>query len=168
MIEKLISGAQTGADRAALDVAIRHGFPHGGWCPKGRKAEDGPIGGQYQLTETPSASYLQRTEWNVRDTEGTVVFTLAAKVTGGSLRTIEFAKKHKKPWLHISKTSGGYEDRASRLQRFVDENGILTLNVAGSRESKEPGLHRWVMQVIEEAFFWSVNNPCKLGGPGEG
>lgn len=60
MLKKLVSGGQTGADRAALDVAIRKGFPHGGWCPKGRKAEDGPLGEQYQLTETPSASYLQR------------------------------------------------------------------------------------------------------------
>ena len=63
---KLISGAQTGADRAALDWAIFRDVPHGGWCPKGRKAEDGKIPPQYQLTETPSASYMQRTEWNVR------------------------------------------------------------------------------------------------------
>jgi len=62
MIEKIISGGQTGADRAGLDIAIRHGFSHSGWCPKGQKAEDGPIGGQYRLIETPSANYLQRTE----------------------------------------------------------------------------------------------------------
>lgn len=67
LIEKLVSGGKTGADCAALDVAIRHGFPHGGWCPKGRLAEDGPIGGQYNLTETPSGDFIQRTEWNVRD-----------------------------------------------------------------------------------------------------
>ena len=67
MITQLLSGAQTGADRAALDCAIFRHIPHGGWCPKGRKAEDGKIPPQYQLTKTPSASYLQRTEWNVRD-----------------------------------------------------------------------------------------------------
>lgn len=165
-LARLVSGAQTGADRAALDVAIRHGFPHGGWCPKGRKAEDGPIGGQYQLQETPSASYLQRTEWNVRDTDGTVVFTLAKNVTGGSLRTIEFARKHKKPCAHISK-AGNYQT-AEALIRFVEEHGISVLNVAGSRESKEPGLHRWVMSVIEEAFFWGENHTSMLGGPDEG
>lgn len=80
MITKIVSGAQTGADRAGLDVAIRHGFPHGGWCPKGRKAEDGRIGGQYQLVETPTANYLQRTEWNAMDSGGTVVFTLVREV----------------------------------------------------------------------------------------
>jgi hypothetical protein len=166
--KKLVSGAQTGADRAALDVAIRHGFPHGGWCPKGRKAEDGAIGGQYELQETPSGSYLQRTEWNVRDSGGTVVFTLAKEVTGGSLRTINFAKKHKKPWVHISKSGPVSTEPALLLQNFIDTHGIEILNVAGSRESKEPGLHRWVMKVIEDAFFWPENHPNMLGGPGEG
>jgi hypothetical protein len=165
-LKKLVSGAQTGADRAALDVALRHGFPHGGWCPKGRKAEDGPIGGQYQLTETPSASYLQRTEWNVRDTDGTVVFTLAKEVTGGSLRTIEFARKHKKPCAHISR-AGNYRC-AEALIRFVEGHNIGVLNVAGSRESKEPGIWQWAYDLIEEAFFYSKNHPTTLGGPGEG
>ncbi len=108
VITKLLSGAQTGADRAALDWASFHDIPHGGWCPKGRKAEDGTIPSHYQLTETPSASYLQRTEWNVRDSDGTVIFTMAAKLAGGSKRTAEFAKKHGKPLLHIS-CGGGYE-----------------------------------------------------------
>ncbi len=166
MITRIVSGAQTGADRAGLDVAIRHGFPHGGWCPKGRKAEDGPIGGQYNLVETPSANYLQRTEWNVRDSDGTVVFTLARNVTGGSLRTIEFARKHGKPWIHISK-AGDYNP-AVTLQGFVKDNGIGVLNVAGSRGSKEPDLWQWVCRIVEDAFFWSSSHPNKLGGPEEG
>lgn len=166
MITKIVSGAQTGADRAGLDVAIRHAFPHGGWCPKGRKAEDGVIGGgQYQLVETPSASYLQRTEWNARDSDVTVVFTLAKNVTGGSLRTIEFAKKHKKPCVHIS--CAEYQP-AEALIRFVEEHAIKVLNVAGSRESKEPGIWKWTYSVIEDSFFWSDNNPPMLGGPAEG
>ncbi len=73
---KIISGGQTGADRAALDWAIRNGIPHGGWCPKGRKAEDGPIEAKYQLQETPSSKYLQRTDWNARDSDGTVIFSV--------------------------------------------------------------------------------------------
>ncbi|MCX6969702.1 MAG: putative molybdenum carrier protein [Verrucomicrobia bacterium] len=166
-IEKLISGGQTGADRAAMDVAIRHGFPHGGWCPKGRKAEDGPIGGQYGLVETPSANYLQRTEWNVRDTDGTVVFTLAKEVTGGSLRTLAFARKHKKPCLHISAHGTGYRDPALTLQQFVAEHGIKRLNAAGSRASKEPGVWQFAYQVIEDAFFWNLAHGG-IGGPGEG
>ena len=153
MIEKLISGGQTGADIAALDAALAHGFPHGGWCPKGRLSEGGPIPPQYNVFETPSASYLQRTEWNVRDSDGTVVFTLAAKVTGGSLRTIEFARKHRKPCVHISRDGGGLFDPAVQLREFVKEHGIKRLNVAGSRESKEPGIHEWVMRVLETALF---------------
>ena len=165
MITKIVSGAQTGADRAGLDVAIRHGFPHGGWCPKGRKAEDGVIASQYQLQETPSASYLQRTEWNVRDSDGTVVFTIARKVTGGSLRTIEFAEKHGKPCLHLS--TGDYNPSVTLLG-FIKDHDIRVLNVAGSRESKEPGIWAWTFGVIEDAFFWSDVHPGTLGGPGEG
>ena len=155
MITKLISGGQTGADIAALDVALLHDFPHGGWCPKGRFSEAGPIPPRYNVFETPSASYLQRTEWNARDTDGTVVFTLAAKVSGGSLRTMEFARKHRKPCMHISRVRGGdgLFDPAAELRRFVEEHGIKRLNVAGSRDSKEPGIHQWVMRVLGDAFF---------------
>jgi hypothetical protein len=168
MIKKLVSGGQTGADERGIDVALRHDFPHGGWCPKGRKSLEGPIPSRYLLVETPSASYLQRTEWNVRDNDGTVVFTLAPEATGGSLKTIQFARKHGKPVLHLSKFGIGYSDPAHVLQKFVDEHRIETLNVAGSRESKEPGIHAWVMEVLENAFFWSKNHPGTIGGPGEG
>lgn len=168
MIEKLVSGGQTGADIAALDVALRHGFPHGGWCPKGRKSEAGPIPERYQLDETPSGSYLQRTEWNARDTDGTVILTLARELTGGSLRTLEFARKHGKPCLHLARASGDYRDPAEGLQTFVEEHGIRVLNVAGSRGSKEPELYDWVVSVLEDAFFWTENHPSTLGGPGEG
>lgn len=164
-IAALISGGQAGADRAALDVAIRHNFPHGGWCPAGRRAEDGPIGNQYQLTETPSDEHLQRTEWNVRDSDGTVVFTLGPLATGGSLRTIKFAQKYGKPCIHIGSTN--YQP-AKTLQQFIECHNINRLNVAGSRESKEPGIYLWVIEVIENAFFWTENHPGMLGGPGEG
>jgi hypothetical protein len=76
VIEQLVSGGQTGADRAALDFAIQHGLKHGGWCAKGRRAEDGRIPGWYELKETQATSYVQRTEWNVRDSDGTVIFTV--------------------------------------------------------------------------------------------
>jgi len=168
MIDRIISGGQTGADRAALDVAIRHGMPHGGWCPKGRKAEDGSLGEQYQLIETPSASYIQRTEWNVRDSDGTVVFSLAPTVTGGSLRTIEFAAQHGKPCLHLARSSHSGEAPALLLHRFIAQHGIRTLNAAGSRESKEPGIYLWVTDVLENAFFGRQNRPGVCGKPGEG
>ena len=82
---KIISGGQTGADRAALDFAIDHGIEHGGWCPKGRWAEDGAIAERYPLKETPSADVAQRTEWNARDSDGTLVITEGAPVAGTAL-----------------------------------------------------------------------------------
>src|SRR2546427_6307764 len=98
MFEKVISGGQTGVDRAALDVALELGVPAGGWCPKGRKAEDGSLAPRYPLTETPSEGYWQRTEWNVRDSDGTLVLTRRAP-TEGAAYTNEVAKKPGKPCL---------------------------------------------------------------------
>ena len=151
MITEIISGGQTGADRAALEVAIRNGFPHSGWCPKGRRAEDGVIGSQYNLMETPTAGYLQRTEWNARDSDGTAILTFSAELGGGSKKTAAFAEKLGRPWIHIARSLESQP--AVTLQRFVEENGIARLNVAGSRESKEPGIYQWVCDVIEDAFF---------------
>jgi hypothetical protein len=160
---KVISGAQTGADRAALDWAIFHDIPHGGWCPKDRKAEDAPIAAQYALKETPSASYPQRTQWNVRDSDGTVIFTMATKLTGGSKLTADAAKKLGKPWLHLS---AGIYSAAAALLDFIAANNIEVLNVAGTRGSKEPEVAKFVKRVLDEAFFPRPSG--WLGGPGEG
>jgi len=168
MIKKIVSGGQTGADRAGLDVAIRWGFPHGGWCPKGRKAEDGIISTQYNLIETPSASYLQRTEWNARDSDATVIFTIASTLTGGSKRTAEFAEKHRKPWIHLAQRSSSYERPALILQQFITDNGVEILNVAGTRGSKEPDVWKFAYETLEAAFFSYQAHPCWLGGLGEG
>ena len=169
VIEKIVSGGQTGADIAALDVALRYGLPHGGWCPKGRRSLEGPIPDRYQLVESPKSNYLERTEWNVRDSDGTVVFTLTTKPSSGSLQTIKFARKHGKPCLHVSQESGGcgHDNSALLLQKFVIEYGIKILNVAGSSEIKAPGIYDWVTGILEGAFFWEVLNPEKIGGPGE-
>lgn len=114
-VEKIISGGQTGADRAGLDWAITNGVPHGGFCPKGRKAEDGPIPEEYQLQETPTADYLQRNQWNVRDSDATVIFTMGATLGGGSKRTAEFAEKQQKPWIHLHEGLG-LDECAARLK----------------------------------------------------
>src|SRR5438445_1429872 len=110
MFEKVISGGQTGVDRAALDVALELGVPAGGWCPKGRKAEDGSLAPRYPLTETPSEEYWQRTEWNVRDSDGTLVLTRGAP-TEGTAYTIEVAKKLGKPCLRSEERRVGKEGR---------------------------------------------------------
>lgn len=168
MVEKIISGGQTGADMSALDVALRNDFPHGGWRQKGRKSVYGPIPARYLLTETPLPRNLQQAEWNVRDSDGTVVFTLSHSTTGGSLKTIQFARSLNKPCLHVSRSGPDYSDPALRLQQFAMEHRIRTINVAGSRESKEPGIYSSVSQILEDAFFWSKTHPGMLGGPGEG
>ena len=151
-VPKIVSGGQTGADRAALDWALSRGIECGGWpgwCPRGRKAEDGRIAKRYPLVETPSAAYLQRTEWNVRDTGGTVIFSIDKELTGGSKKTAEFAVKHNKPCLHAH---SGQEDVAQALRDFVADNEILTLNVTGPRENKEPGVAEFVREVLEKEF----------------
>lgn len=150
-IEKIVSGGQTGADRAALDWAIEHGIPHGGWCPKGRWAEDGPIAGRYQLQETPTENYVQRTEWNARDSDGTVVFSIGEVLTGGSRKTVELARKHERPVLHISKSSGVPAAEAA-LRRFIGEHDIKVLNVAGPRASKEPEVGAFVKAVLDRTW----------------
>ncbi len=150
MISKVVSGGQTGADRAALDLALKRGIPHGGWCPKGRKAEDGAIDARYQLTETPTDEYSQRTEWNVRDSDGTVIFTLSSTLRGGSKQTAEFARQHKKPWIHLHP---GIKAPAKALDRFLSEQKIRILNVAGSRQSMEPDIAVFVEKMLTEAIF---------------
>lgn len=101
---RIISGGQTGADRAALDWAIEHGIAHGGWCPKGRLAEDGTIPSRYGLRQTPSCDYEQRTAWNVRDADGTVIFSIGPDLSGGSLFTAAVAAELGKPFLHLAMT----------------------------------------------------------------
>jgi len=149
MIERIVSGGQTGADRAALDWAIKHGIQHGGWCPAGRLAEDGPIDSRYPLKETPSRSYVQRTEWNVRDSDGTVVFSIAPVLTGGSKKTIFLAHLHGKPVLRVSR---GPAQAQQALLSFIHENRIKVLNVAGPRASKEPQVAAFVIEVLEKAL----------------
>ncbi|HOY58190.1 MAG TPA: putative molybdenum carrier protein [Verrucomicrobiota bacterium] len=149
MLRKIISGGQTGADRAALDFAIDHGIPHGGWCPARRAAEDGPIDLRYRLTETPSEDYTQRTEWNVRDSDGTVVFSLGVVITGGSRETVELARKHGRPCLHVCAEADA-DTAPSLVARFIREHGIEVLNVAGPRASHEPGVGAFVMKTLKE------------------
>jgi hypothetical protein len=145
----IVSGGQTGADRAALHWALSRGVPCGGWCPKGRKTEDGPIDPKYPLKEAPSASYLQRAEWNVRDSDATVLFSIDPKLSGGSKRTIEFAHKHRKPHLHLR---AGDAKPADALRAFVEQHGVKVLNVAGPRASKEPGVLNFLAAVLDRVL----------------
>ena len=148
----IISGGQTGADRAALDFAIEHGFSHGGWCPRQRRAEDGVISAQYSLRETPSSHYSQRTEWNVRDSDATVVFSIKAHLAGGTRLTFELVRRLGKPVLHLSREEAGVTAAGDMLRAFIEEQEIRTLNIAGPRASQEPEIGAFVRAVLEAAF----------------
>jgi hypothetical protein len=143
----IISGGQTGADRAALDWAIKYSVPHGGWCPNGREALDGRLDAKYLLKETPTAESLERTEWNVRDSDATVIFTLAPKAMGGTQKTLVFARKQKKPSLHLHK---GMLAVSEKLVTFLGKHHVRRLNVAGSSEAEEPGIYAWVSDSLEK------------------
>jgi hypothetical protein len=153
LIRQIISGGQTGADRAALDFALAHLMPHGGWCPRGRWAEDGTINPQYHLRETPSSEPDQRTEWNVRDSDGTAIFSLRPLLRGGTGKTAAFCAKYAKPSLHLCGDEAG-PGLASRLAGFLHEHQIGVLNVAGARESEEPGIAAFTRAVLEA--MWSL------------
>lgn len=149
--ERIVSGGQTGADRAALGWAIENGVPHGGWCPKGRRAEDGEIPGCYELRETESDTYEERTRLNVLDSDGTVIFSIAAELKGGSAVTEILAREAGRPVLHLS-WARSTVDAADQLQEFVEREGIRTLNVAGPRASGEADVGDFVRGVLSEAF----------------
>ncbi|HEY4235010.1 MAG TPA: putative molybdenum carrier protein [Lacipirellulaceae bacterium] len=149
----IVSGGQTGADRVALDFAIEHGIAHGGWCPRGRLAEDGPIDGRYQLQETPSRRYAERTEWNVRDSDATVVFTISSVASGGTALTIELAKRLDKPLLLLSRDTGATAiEHARGLLEFLTVNRARIVNIAGPRASQESEIVAFVRDVLEAAL----------------
>ena len=155
-LTRIISGAQTGADRGGLDAAIALGVPYGGYVPKGRKAEDGRVPDRYaNLIETTSGDYLKRTRINVEVSTATVIFTYGP-LSGGSLRTKQFCDELHKHCLHIDlKTVETPPQRFAAWLVFVGEftdGGAVVLNVAGQRESKAPGIQEAVKAYLVEAM----------------
>jgi hypothetical protein len=152
----IVSGGQTGADRAALDFAIENGLPHEGWCPKGRLAEDGRIDAAYNLTETPSRRYALRTEWNIRDSDATVVFSIMPRPAGGTRLTLKLARLFEKPLLHLARHETDAATAADRLREFIWAHEVRRLNLAGPRASQEPDVGLFVRDVLRAALL----NPC--------
>jgi hypothetical protein len=146
---KVVSGGQTGVDRAALDAAMARGMAVGGWCPAGRKAEDGTIPGRYPLTETPFADYAGRTDWNVRDSDATLVLLRSRPPQGGSLLTLQCAKERGKPSCvaSVDELTAGDE-----VAEWLRSHGVETLNVAGPRESEEPGVYQLAIVFLRRLF----------------
>lgn len=152
MIKKIISGGQTGADQAGLDAAIEMGIPHGGWIPKGKRTEKGILPKKYKLIEMNSKSYPKRTEKNVLDSDGTLICT-HGKLTGGSKLTKTVADKHGRPCLHIDLDETINFKVPAEIISWIMENKIETLNVAGSRASKDPKVYKKVVKIIQDVYL---------------
>lgn len=150
MALKIISGGQTGADRAALDWAIERGIPHGGWCPATRKAEDGPLPSKYQLTETDSLGYRARTVRNVRDSAATLIVNLGL-LEGGSLETMRIAERRGMP-VRVVQAEEISGEMIEALQRWMQDAQIEILNVAGPRESKRPGIYSATYDLLNSLY----------------
>lgn len=145
---KVISGGQTGVDRAALDAAIEAGLEYGGWCPKGRIAEDGIIPSRYELVETLSSSYEERTEWNIRDADATLVI-LFGEASGGTAYTIDVAKRIGKPLFIISADDN---DAVEKVVLWIRTNRFKLLNVAGPRASFSPQVYPVAKKLLSRIF----------------
>ena len=138
-------------DRAALDAAIELGIHHGGWVPKGRKAEDGIIPGKYKMSEMLTDRYAGRTEQNILDSDGTLIISRGA-LTEGSDLTRQLAIKHARPWLHTDLDRSGATEAARTIHAWLERHGISVLNVAGPRASKDPGIYRLIKDILKRVM----------------
>jgi hypothetical protein len=147
MTLKIVSGGQTGVDRAALDAALECGVPCGGWCPAGRIAEDGPIASRYPLRELADAGYRERTLANVRDSDGTLIIH-AGELEGGTAHTVGFCIAQGKPYQLIDSHVTPVEEAAGLVREFIARDRIAVLNVGGPRASKQPEIYGFTRAVI--------------------
>lgn len=145
---KIISGGQTGVDRAALDAAMKHGIECGGWCPAGRLDEFGKIPDCYPLKELEHGTFAERTLQNVKDSDGTAILYFH-KLRGGSAQTVQFCIEQKRPYLLIDAAKTSPEDAAMLIVDLVREEKVSTLNVAGPRQSEWPGGYDYTLRVLE-------------------
>ncbi len=146
LIQSLVSGGQTGVDRAALHVALELEIPCGGWCPRGRRAEDGRIPAKFPLKESTSRNYAVRTRLNVEESDGTLILS-RGKLTGGTALTESIARQSQKPCLVIDLMA---EFDAQPVEEWIAENRIRTLNVAGPRESQQVGIFDQACEYLRE------------------
>jgi hypothetical protein len=151
MLKKIISGGQTGAERAALDVALKLHLSHGGWIPMGLEAEDGPVPEEYKLQEISTDSHAASTEKNVIDSDATVIISHGG-LTGGSAYIRKAAMKLGKPWYHVNLNKLPTFQAAIIIEDWISKNGIEVLNVAGPRASEDPAIYGLVTVILELVF----------------
>lgn len=151
-IRKIISGGQTGVDRAAFDFALRNGIEISGFVPLGRRAEDGQIPLKYpNLTETATSDYVERTELNVRHSDATLILS-HGPLTDGSLLTRKFAEKYGKPFLHIDFELLSMNTAVEKASNWLDSIDCQNLNIAGPRSSADPRIYRKTEQFLRKLF----------------
>lgn len=153
-ILRILSGGQTGVDRAALDFAIARQIPHGGWCPAGRRAADGVLDARYQLLETESSGYRQRTKRNVLDSDATLIL-YRGRLEGGSLLTRDLAAGHCKPLL-LCDLHDPTEELLAAWQGWLLSHPIAILNIAGPSEARNPGIYLQASALL--GLFWSTEH----------
>jgi hypothetical protein len=156
---RLLSGGQTGVDRAALDFALSRGVPCGGWCPAGRWAEDGTIPARYPLRETPSPDPAERTAWNVRDSDATLVL-YRERLRGGTQLTVGEARRQGRPCLTLDLSTRPASDLVvpggvDALRRWIRALRPAVLNVAGPRESEAPGIYQQSLAILHFLYHRS-------------
>lgn len=149
------TGGQTGVDRAALDALLQSGFPVGGWCPKGRLAEDGHLPDRYPLQELESEAYADRTCANVRDSDATFIIHFGP-LKGGTRLTRQFCQEAQKPYLLVDGDEIAYTEGANKLEYFLRSNPIDELNIASPRASEAPQAYEYTHALFEE---WLKRNP---------
>lgn len=149
IVRKIISGGQTGVDRAAWDEAIARGIPHGGAVPRGRRAEDGPLPACYRATELPEDDYAARTEANVRAADATLIMA-RGPLTGGTALTRKLAEQYAKPMLCVDLTRE--PQAAEKIRRWLQHERPTVLNVAGPRESTAPGIYQEARALLRQVF----------------
>jgi hypothetical protein len=156
---KIISGGQTGADQAALDAAIALGLPHGGWLPRGRMTESGPLPVRYRLTELSSRRYRDRTEKNILASDATLIFSFGP-LSGGSALTEALAIRHQRPFLHIDFEQWDSSSAVKAVGQWLDHLQPAVLNVAGSRASTEPRIYAAVYALLT-SLRWPHRCPTR-------
>jgi predicted Rossmann-fold nucleotide-binding protein len=145
---KIISGGQTGVDRAALDAALKHGIDCGGWCPAGRLDELGKIPERYPLKEMKHGSFAARTLQNVRNSDGTAII-FYGQLRGGTAQTVTFCENEKRPHLLIDATKTSAEEAAQLIRKFVQERNVAALNIAGPRQSEWTEGYDYAFRAID-------------------
>lgn len=155
---QIISGGQTGVDRAALDAALASGVPCGGWCPAGRRAEDGVIPLRYPLSELPGGGYDERTHRNVEDSDATLIIAFG-RASGGTARTLEFCQQLGRPHLIVDAASVPLDEALRRAVQFVTEGGLRRLNVAGPRASGAPRACAYAYALVRDLCLQCALRP---------